>query len=183
MNKKTTLAIYSGRFQPFHPGHHGVYKKLVKEFGKDNVYIVSSNVTNQDSSPFDFKQKEVIIHKLFKIPKEQIVMVRNPYNPEELLNDFDPEITSVVFAIGKKDSNRLSGGNIEVYKNQRDLVSMNEKLYAWYIDPQADGINASFIRTFFETNNDPEKLKDFFIDFYGTFNQQVFDIFLRELTD
>ena len=33
------VVVYAGRFQPFHKGHYLTYDHLVKQFGKDNVYM------------------------------------------------------------------------------------------------------------------------------------------------
>lgn len=40
------VVIYGGRFQPPHPGHKGVYDFLVNKFGKDRVYIATSDKTD-----------------------------------------------------------------------------------------------------------------------------------------
>ena len=53
------VAIFPGRFSPFHPGHYSVYESLVGRFGQDNVYIATSGVTNESSSPFNFDQKKI----------------------------------------------------------------------------------------------------------------------------
>ena len=52
------IVVYSGRFQPFHKGHYATYDHLVKKFGKDNVYVGTSNKTDNQKSPFDFKEKK-----------------------------------------------------------------------------------------------------------------------------
>ena len=49
---KKTIVIYSGRFQPFHKGHYNTYQNLTKKFGKDNVYIGTSNKIEKPKSPF-----------------------------------------------------------------------------------------------------------------------------------
>ena len=40
---KKTVVTYVGRFHPFHSGHNATYQHLVKKFGKDNVYIGTSD--------------------------------------------------------------------------------------------------------------------------------------------
>jgi phosphopantetheine adenylyltransferase len=37
------VAIYPGRFQPPTSNHYKVYQYLAKKFGKNNVYISTSN--------------------------------------------------------------------------------------------------------------------------------------------
>jgi cytidyltransferase-like protein len=53
---KKTVVIYVGRFQPFHKGHYGTYSHLVKKFGKDNVFIGTSDKVEKPKSPFNFNQ-------------------------------------------------------------------------------------------------------------------------------
>ena len=49
------VVVYAGRFQPFHKGHYLTYMHLVKTFGKNNVYIGTSNKTDNIKSPFKKK--------------------------------------------------------------------------------------------------------------------------------
>jgi cytidyltransferase-like protein len=48
------VVVYSGRFQPFHKGHYATYQNLCKKFGKDRVFIGTSNKTDNKQSPFNF---------------------------------------------------------------------------------------------------------------------------------
>ena len=82
------VVVYSGRFQPFHKGHYATYDNLVRKFGKDSVYIGTSNVTDSKKSPFNFKEKKAIMMQMFGIPSSKIVNVKNPYRPEEITNAF-----------------------------------------------------------------------------------------------
>ena len=49
---KKTVVVYAGRFQPFHRGHYAAYKKLVDKFGKDSVYVGTSNDTDNSYQSF-----------------------------------------------------------------------------------------------------------------------------------
>ena len=101
-----TIAIYPGRFQPFGPHHKKVYFHLEKKFGQ--VYIATSNKTNNTNSPLSFKQKKTHMIKM-GIPSNRIVQVKNPYKAEEITNKFS-EDTAVVFAFGDKDAGRITSG-------------------------------------------------------------------------
>ena len=46
------LVIYPGRFQPFHKGHKAVYDYLASRYGRDNVFITTSNKVAPPRSPF-----------------------------------------------------------------------------------------------------------------------------------
>ena len=54
----TVLVIYPGRFQPFHKGHHAVYEYLTGKFGRNNVFIATSNKVEQPKSPGDPQKRK-----------------------------------------------------------------------------------------------------------------------------
>lgn len=111
---KRTVAIFTGRFQPFHAGHYSIYEAMVKRFGKENVYIASSNVTDPVKSPFPFKEKKDIMTRMFDIPDEMVVQVKNPYAPNEILDKLPPN-TTYVTAVSQKDADRL--GKSKYFRN------------------------------------------------------------------
>ena len=88
-NIEKKVVVYAGRFQPFHKGHYLTYSHLVKQFGKDNVYIGTSNKTDNIKSPFKFKEKKMIMMKMFGVPSSKIVQIKNPYAPKEIIGKFD----------------------------------------------------------------------------------------------
>ena len=60
---KTIVAIYPGRFQPMGRHHKASYDWLASQFGEKNTFIVTSDKTEPDRSPFNFKEKKKIIKK------------------------------------------------------------------------------------------------------------------------
>lgn len=94
------VAIYPGRFQPFHKGHAAVYKWLTKKF--NNVYIATSNKVEPPRSPFNFEEKKMMMMHA-GVPAASIVQVKNPYIAEEITSRFDPANTIAVFAVSEKD--------------------------------------------------------------------------------
>lgn len=98
-----TVVIYPGRFHPFHRGHKASYDELVKQFGADSVYVVSSDLTAPLTSPFAFADKRQMMSKL-GIPSDRIVQVKNPYQAHEVTRSVpDPENTRLIFAVSEKD--------------------------------------------------------------------------------
>ena len=99
---KHVVAIYPGRFQPMGKHHVKAYNWLKKKF-KD-VYVTTSGKVALPNSPFSFDEKKKIINSLgiTKLDK-----VSKPYSVTEMLSEYDPETTAVVFMIGEKDSSRL----------------------------------------------------------------------------
>jgi hypothetical protein len=64
---------------------------------------------------------------MFDIPKNKVVMVKNPYAPTEILEKFPPE-TSYVTAVSEKDAERLQR-NDKYFKNIEDVPSEKRKGY------------------------------------------------------
>ena len=100
-DQKRVIAIYPGRFQPMGRHHYATYKALADQFGAENTFIATSNKMGP-KSPLDFEEKKKIM-VAHGVPADKIVMTRNPYQALEITKDFDPDATSVVFAVGGKD--------------------------------------------------------------------------------
>ena len=103
----TLLVIYPGRFQPFHKGHHAVYEFLTGRFGRNNVYIATSNKVESPRSPFTFGEKAYFM-QLTGVPADRIVQAAQPYNVTDViaggnLHIADPANTVAIFAVSQKD--------------------------------------------------------------------------------
>jgi phosphopantetheine adenylyltransferase len=182
-NNKKTIAIFSGRFQPFHAGHYSIYKSLVDKFGKDNVFVATSNIIDPIKSPFPFKDKKQIMTTMFEIPKNKVVQVKNPYAPTEILEKFPPE-TSYVTAVSEKDAERLQR-NDNYFKNIEDIPSQKRKGYGdagyFIIAPEMQlkvnrkNISGTQLRATF--GNDllsAKEKKDIFNQVYPKFDKDIF---------
>jgi hypothetical protein len=102
-----TIAIYPGRFHPFHKGHAGSFKQLSDKFGIQNTYLAISAKQEQPKSPFSAGDRAKMAMAL-GIPKENIISVNNPYAATEYIERFekagiDPQNTALVFGVSKKD--------------------------------------------------------------------------------
>ena len=103
---KNIVVLYAGRFQPFHKGHRAVYEYLVKKFGRDAVYISTSNKTDNDKSPFTFSDKAYFM-QIQGIPMDRVRETNQPYQNPELVKTFDPENTALIVAVSDKDKDRF----------------------------------------------------------------------------
>ena len=98
-----TVVIYPGRFHPFHRGHKASYDYLVKKYGDKNVFVVSSNKQDPETSPFSFADKMDMMTKL-GISPGQIAHVTNPYQAREITTEIDnKDNTVLIFAVSEKD--------------------------------------------------------------------------------
>jgi nicotinamide mononucleotide adenylyltransferase len=186
---KRPVVGYIGRFQPFHKNHYDTYSYLVKKYGKDNVYILTSDKTDKKKSPFNFKDKLKVIN-MFGIPKDKIVQTKMPYIPKEL---FDTKKisgdTPFIAAVGEKDSTRLK--NFVDYEGQvtsnKDLTGWSEgvheraKIHAYYdITPMmttkfdGDIISGTTVRNIFKSNDEDKKI-ELFKSLYNKYNKGIFN--------
>jgi pyrimidine deaminase RibD-like protein/nicotinamide mononucleotide adenylyltransferase len=102
------IVTYPGRFQPFHQGHAGVFAELQKLFGKNNVYILTSNDQSGPKSPFDFSDKRQLMMAA-GVPGDHIVQTTAMY---ALPEGFDPANAIFVTAVGAPDADRLNPDSV-----------------------------------------------------------------------
>ena len=102
-----TIAVYPGRFHPFHKGHAASFNQLANEFGAKNTYLAISSRQEAPKSPFSAADRAKMAMAL-GIPKENIISVELPYKANEYAERFksagiDPEDTVLVFGVSQKD--------------------------------------------------------------------------------
>ena len=173
------VVVYSGRFQPFHKGHYATYDNLVRKFGKDSVYIGTSNVTDSKKSPFNFKEKKAIMMQMFGIPSSKIVNVKNPYRPEEILNKYDSDTTGLIVVVGEKDQNRLSGKYFTPYKGKVEQGYL-DKGYVYASPATANPISGTDVRYWLSAGSEEERKKNF-TKAYPKFDSQIFKLITLKL--
>ena len=173
------VVVYSGRFQPFHKGHYATYDNLVRKFGKDSVYIGTSNVTDSKKSPFNFKEKKAIMMQMFGIPSNKIVNIKNPYAPEEILKKYDSDTTGLIVVVGEKDQNRLSGKYFTPYKGKVEQGYL-DKGYVYASPSQPNPISGTDVRYWLSAGSSEERKKNF-TKAYPKFDSQIFKLITLKL--
>lgn len=98
------VVLYPGRFQPFHLGHAAVFRDLQRQFGRDNVFIATSNKVELPKSPFNFSDKTVFMNAA-GVPSDRIIEVTNPYKLPE--PQFNPANSIFIAVVGSPDRDRL----------------------------------------------------------------------------
>ncbi|MDD5165044.1 MAG: adenylyltransferase/cytidyltransferase family protein [Candidatus Pacebacteria bacterium] len=85
--KKT--AIYVGRFNPFHNGHHAVVSKMLDLHGKENCLMIigSSNAPFSLRHFFSYNERKQFIQKVF--PDIKLVGLPDYHNDKEWLAALD----------------------------------------------------------------------------------------------
>jgi hypothetical protein len=194
-----TVVIYPGRFHPFHRGHKASYDYLVKRHGTDNVFVVSSDKQDPETSPFSFADKMSMMTKL-GIPPGHIAQVKNPYQAQEIKSEIDdPENTVLIFAVSEKDmsgdSARFSFGAKKdgspsymqpMPADGKGMKPMTQHAYV-AITPTVnfrvrgvDANSASQIRKEYISGNDADR-EQIIADLYGDMDAGIRDIFDRKL--
>ena len=117
------IAIYPGRFQPAGRHHAAAWTWLQTMFGVEETYLATSDVVKPPDSPFTFHEKQEIL-KAHGVPDEKIVQTKNPYQANEICNQFDSDTTAVVFMVGEKDM-----GDDPRFKNVDSNLKSGEPAY------------------------------------------------------
>jgi len=187
---RRTVAIFTGRFQPFHAGHYSIYQSMVEKFGKENVYIASSDATDAVRSPFGFNEKKDMITRMFGVPEDMVVQVKNPYAPKEILSKL-PEDTVYVTAVSQKDADRLGGG--KYFSSLEDTPEEERKGYKdggyvmvapeMQLDIDGRNISGTQLRAIFGDPKITERAKkEIFTKVYGKFDEDVFQKIVKVTT-
>lgn len=135
MNLKSVIGIYPGRFHPPHRGHLNAFNFLKTITGND-TYVSTSGKVELPDSPLTFGEKQQIWVR-HGIAPDHIVQTKSPYKSLEITQKYDPDKTSVIFALGQKDAERLrvdQGGYFKSYPgNTNTLEPLNKHGYVLVI--------------------------------------------------
>lgn len=101
------MAVYPGRFHPFHKGHAGSFNQLLDQFGEKTTLLAISGKQEQPKSPFSAIDRAKMAIAL-GVPKTNILTVSQPYKAEEYIKYLqdrgqDPQNWVLVFGVSKKD--------------------------------------------------------------------------------
>lgn len=192
-----TLVVYPGRFQPFHKGHKAVYDWLVKHYGRDNVYIATSNKVEQPKSPFSFSDKAQFM-ALTGVHLNRVVETSQPYRALELVSKFNPQTTRLLFAVSEKDmaedprfaSFTKKDGTPAYFQpmpqNPDQMVTLDQHAYILVVPTVNFTVlgkpmrSATEVRAQFAGAN-PETQKKIVQDLFGRYSEEVLHIMQTKL--
>lgn len=177
------VVLYPGRFQPFHLGHREVFQSLQGKFGRDSVFIATSNKTEPPKSPFNFTDKSILMHAA-GIPSDRILEVASPY---KLPAQFNAANTIFVAAVGAPDAQRLAPdsvkkdgnpGYFKTFKNLKECATADQHGYVIIADERHKviDINGQSVDVSHGTQtrqawnlvrNDPAQRSAFLLQMYG----------------
>lgn len=179
--------VLSGRFQPFHRGHHAAFLHLQERFGPEQVWLASSDRGAEKPgrpAPFSFLEKQRIITGLFGVPAERVVQIKSPYAPAEVLAAQDRETTAYVAALGSRDADRLKSRYWAPFSPDEPLLPYPERGYVLVLPPMADDLSASQIRATLGSETLSAHAKETaFRAWYPRFDAQLFQLLTERLTE
>jgi hypothetical protein len=160
---------------------------LVDKFGKDNVYVATSDKTDPITSPFGFKDKQNIMSKMFDIPADKIVQTKAPYSPVEITGKL-PENTPVVLSFGEKDAERIKGKYFKPYEDNEKLDGHREHGYViiapdMKLDIDGKNVSGTQLRYIFGNPQFTDRAKEeIFTKVYGKFDDDIFSKIIKTTT-
>lgn len=190
-NNLRKVVVYGGKFQPFHAGHYEIYEKLVKEFGKENVFISTCDLSDSKKKDktyrvnhiFDFKEKVEIMTTMFKIPASQIFCAkRSPFLPTWREIPVSGSDYALILIAGEKDDDRftdLKKDNVmklERYNPDEELHSCLTHKYYYHVGNDKVKLSATQVREFFRNEKDDEKKREYFKMIYKGWNERIYNL-------
>jgi hypothetical protein len=164
-------------------GHREVFQSLQGKFGRDSVFIATSNKTEPPKSPFNFTDKSILMHAA-GIPSDRILEVASPY---KLPAQFNAANTIFVAAVGAPDAQRLAPdsvkkdgnpGYFKTFKNLKECATADQHGYVIIADERHKviDINGQSVDVSHGTQtrqawnlvrNDPKQRSAFLLQMYG----------------
>lgn len=193
IKQQKLCVVMGGRFQPFHVGHFGAYHWLCKRFGKENVWLATSNKTNfkansGDVSPFTFKEKVEIITTLYGIKPRRIVEAKSPaFRPTEVFDLYRGYLITYVAACGSKDDDRYTEnkffqplpGDADV----SELKTLKEDTGYYVVVPtRTEGVSGTTARKELVDVPDTDR-KKLFKKFFGKYDPVIADLVIARLRE
>ena len=202
--KNNLIVIFPGRFQPFHMGHKKLYDMAKSQFPGADFFIATTDevAKNEDASryPFNFNEKKEII-KATGIPDNVVRQVKQPYKPLEILKNYDPNVTKVIYLVGKKDMQSdarftfgmTKKGTPSYFQPFKDLQSMQpfkeQGGHGYIYAPSTIQFNigdksitsATELRDIYKASNEATR-KQIIAAVLGKFNATVFKLFNAKLS-
>lgn len=202
-SKNNLVVIFPGRFQPFHAGHKKIYAMAKQAFPAADFFIATSDtpakIDDVSKYPFNFAEKKSIIVAA-GVPEKEIVMTKQPYKPLEILKNYDPAFTKVIYLVGKKDMDTdarftfgvTKSGKPTYFQPFKDLQSMqpfDEKTGHGYVyAPSTVEFtvgnklirSGTELRKLYKASNDEQK-KQLITQVLGKFSEQIYKLFNAKL--
>lgn len=185
---KDVIVLFPGKFQPMGQHQREEYFRLTRQFGKDNVYVVTDDKFNSNTNPLNFEEKTTIIkrHGIKNIEK-----AINPFMPVELFENLDETKTTIIIAVSSKNLSKLKGfkrltkynksSHLPIKDIQNPYIYYTLTNNVKYTLPDFGELNSKNI---FKALSDRQaklaELKSRFISVFGWFDANIFNTVMEK---
>ena len=186
---KQIIVFYPNNFQPMCVNHREEYHRLCRNFGKENVFVVTNDVQDNKDNIFSLDEKQQIM-KRHGI--ENIKVVKNIYRPYELFDDLDETNTIVIYAMDSDNLSRLKGIKRLTKYNKTSNIPYKDiqNPYIYYVTTNNVNYDIPNVGKF--TNDNIRKalgdgnikvseLKRRFISIFGWFDDKLFKLIMNKM--
>ena len=192
--KNYHFAIFIGRFQPYHNGHHHIISEGLKQAEKMIVLCGSSHLPPSHRNPWSFNDRKAMILNSFE--KEQaeritvLPLMDSPYNDSLWIQSVQTIVSGVVQALNAVPHN---APKIALIGHQKDHSSFYLKMFPQWKSIEVDNVdelNATVLRNHYFSQEEnfadsgkifnaitPKGTQQFFAE---TFTKNAFDYVFAE---
>ena len=186
---KQIIVFYPNYFQPMCVNHREEYHRLCRNFGKENVFVITNDIQDNKDNIFSLDEKQQIM-KRHGI--ENIKVVKNIYRPYELFDDLDETNTIVIYAMDNDNLSRLKGIKRLTKYNKTSNIPYKDiqNPYIYYVTTNNVNYDIPTVGKF--TNDNIRKalgdgnikvseLKRRFISIFGWFDDKLFKLIMNKM--
>lgn len=176
-----TYGILAGKFQPFHAGHYEAYLQMCKYFGKDNVFVITNNKSD-DENPLTVGDKLEIL-KHFDIPESNFFVSTGPFRPLDFFAEKMGKNSKSCFVLASYSERCLDLLKKTSKKFPEDpkaleRYDLDKKTGIYYIEVSTGNYKIDSINVFdglsLETKEDNQK--KYLLYLYVSENQSLFEL-------
>lgn len=172
--KKKKVAVYIGRFQPYHLGHKAVLDKALKDYDFVVVCIGSSHGPRTVKNPFTYEERREMIHDDVTLNTNRKASILycaihdSPYNDNEWVAGVQHEVNRTTNMWVELTQGSTMECEYFIIGSDRDASTWYLKAFPnWKLDlsdsyPEGGNMNATELRKRWFTNNNGVKWVDNF---------------------
>jgi hypothetical protein len=190
-----TIGIYPGTFQPPHKGHYKSYQQLKNVSGPD-TFVITTDYDPTLVAPLHFGDKEQILVR-HGMDASHIRRVKNINTPWEVLDNFDPLSTTVIYALNAADAKKKvespSGYYAYLLGVREQLRPYQQRAYIFVVNDNIKEKNSVGNEKIYTSQNVREALGSYrftdkqkgmwFKKFFGWYDLGLFELLKNKYTN
>lgn len=142
MSRKYRLAVFIGRFQPFHLGHYSVIEQALTLADNVLVLIGSSGGPRTHRNPFTFSERSGMITQSFKNGRVACAPIQDHlYNDERWIEEVQNTVKMACLDWYKDECNPITDKDITLVGHAKDHTSYYLKLFPQWSSEDCGKVN------------------------------------------